>query len=256
MKNIILIGHSHTNCLYAGFSEVFSAKYSVRQIHLVHLLAKMKQDKNISEELSFNSYFLKALDKSVESFENKKNYIFRGKAKINLVLLLGGSYHNIIGLFKMTPAFDFIHPDYPDLELDEKAEIIPFNAIKNLLYAEVCKYEEILSVISDLSFNALHLEPPPPLDDEQLIMDNLESYFTDRYNSPRLANPNIRFKLWRLYSDLFCGLCKKYNVPYIPAPETMIINGKFLKREAYLDTIHANRFYAEHYINLLESRLV
>ena len=256
MKNIILVGHSHINCIFLELAHSCTSEYLVRQVHLNNLAVEMKQ-KGLADTIKLNDYAMTRLDEITDGFSKGKNWLPLKKTKLNIVLLFGGRFHSIIGLLKMNPPFDFIHPDFTDLDLDEDATIVPFNALKKMCKLDIDGHEGLLKRIKDsYSCNIFHLGFPPPLEDDEMVMSNLESYFTDNYENPKLAHKNVRFKLWCLYSDMFNELCNKYNIPFLPVPETMVNDKMYLKKEAYGDTIHANRLYAKHYIDSFSSRLV
>jgi len=257
MKKIILIGHSHTNCLYTTFSDSYKEAYIVHRIHMLEIANNLKKLPT-HKRMSLSDCVVEKTSQIINNnFTQSGKWFNRNKSKINIILLLGGSYHHMLGLMKSNPPFDFVHPQFSDLELDDKAEIIPFNAMREILILDINEHEKIIKSISEkFSYNIIHLGFPPTVFNEKLMMSNIEPFFSEKYKKLELAHHNVRFKLWRLYSDMYADMCNKHGIPFIQVPETMIENGMFLKEVAYGDSMHANHIYAKSYIDLLDSKLV
>ena len=255
MKKIIIVGHSHTNCLYTELLNSYKDKYLTQRVHILEVVNNMNKLKE-TERGSLSDNVVESIHKTVKILPVRKNF-FSSNANINIILLLGGGFYHMLGLMKSDPPFDFIHPQFPNLDLDSDAEIIPFNAIKEILVQDIHEQEKVIKSIKDnFSFNIFHLGFPPTVFNEALMMSNIEPFFVKKYEKPELAHYNLRFKLWRLYSDMFQSICSKHGIPFLEVPKVMVENGMFLKEEAYGDSMHANQLYAKHYIDLFDSRLV
>ena len=251
MKKIILIGHSHTNCIFSELHKSYRNKYQIERIHIADIL-KITQDEKL--DCSLGEVLVREIDKRISILSTPKKLFSLKKDKINIVLLFGGSFHNMLGLIEMNPPFDFI--DVEDKTVNENVELVPLNAIKLMFRQDIDPNESLVSVIREkYQYNIFHLGFPPPLQDAKTIMENIETYFTIRYKNPVLASSSLRSKLWRVYLSMYCEMYEKYNIPYVPVPETMI-EGGFLCKDAFADATHANDLYAKAYIELFGKKLV
>ena len=254
MKKIILVGHSHTNCLYAELLDSFKDQYLTERVHILEVVRNMNSLNDDKGTLS--DHVVAQIGEIIKAMPKNKGF-FSQKKDINIILLLGGSFYHMLGLMKSDPPFDFVHPQYPTLDLDDDAQIIPYTAMRETLVRDINEQEKILKSISNhFSCNIFHLGFPPTVLDEDLMMSNIEPFFLEKYEQPKLAHFNLRFKLWRLYSDMYTQACSKYNIPFLQVPERMVESGMFLKEEAFGDSMHANQLYAKNYINDFSSKLI
>lgn len=255
MKKIILVGHSHTNCLYAELLDSFKDSYLTKRVHILEVVRKMNS-LNDDEKGMLGDHVVAQIDETILALPKNKHF-FSQKKNINIILLLGGSFHHMLGLMKSDPPFDFIHPKYPTLDLDDDAQVIPYYAVKEILLNDINEQEKLLkSISSSFTCNIFHLGFPPTVLNEDLMMSKIEPFFLEKYEQPKLAHFNLRFKLWRLYSDLFSQACSKYDIPFLQVPDNMLESGMFLKEEAFGDSMHANQVYAKHYIKNFSSKLI
>lgn len=256
MKNIILVGHSHTNCIYLEMKESFSSEFLVRRIHMVNILNEIKS-MEVPEEVSLSDLVIQKIEEIIETLPKKKKWYSNNKEikhNINIIMLFGGNFHNIFGLIKAKPAFDFVHPKFSSLEFDKTAEIIPYNALRELFRSDLSVHEEIIKEIGKRfsELNIMHLSSPPPVFDGEKVMENLGSYFTIRHENPELVHKSLRFKLWKVYTEMAEQICDKYKVPFIHVPSEMLDEDEmFLKLEYFEDSTHANQKYANKLINNL-----
>lgn len=246
MKKIILVGHSHTNCIYRELLESFREEYSVKQIHIIRVINAIR-DQEL--KCSLEEAVVDEITKAITDYNSDKKWFISKKEKdINIVLLFGGSFHNILGLIKTHPPFDFISEGYLSESLDDNVELVPLNVIKSLLKSEIVTNEGIVKTIkNNFDCNIFHLGFPPPLKSNEIIMENIEDYFKLRHENPVLACPNLRYKLWKVFLEMYCEMYARYEIPYAPVPQDMIEDG-FLMEKGFSDSTHANNIYANNYI--------
>lgn len=255
MKKILLIGHSHTNCIYVELLNSYREQYEVERIHIAEVLKKMKEEKL---ECNLADAVIDVMEEKMASLNSDNKWFLSNKGgNINIILLFGGSFHNMLGLIKTDPAFDVICPNSINLGFDKDAELIPVNALKCMFKEDIDPNEELVSSIKKkyYSYNVFHLGFPPPLRDNNKIMENLETFFTIRHKSPVITSPSLRHKLWSIYLEMYCEMYARYKIAYIPLPKDMINNG-FLYETAFADATHANNLYARNYIELFDAQLI
>ena len=87
-----------------------------------------------------------------------------------------------------------------------------------------------------------HLEPPPPLEDGDRVLNDVPwMFFPDL--TREVAPASLRYKCWRLHSELVEAFCRREDIQMLPAPpEAMDVQG-FLKPVHYLDAMHVNSSY-------------
>lgn len=256
MKNIILVGHSHTNCIYLELKENFSSEYLVRRIHMVDILNEIK-NMEVPEKVSLSGLVIQKIEEIIENLPENKKWYSKNRSKnnsINIVMLFGGNFHNILGLIKAEPAFDFVHPKFSSLELEKTANIVPYNALRDIFCNDLSVHEEVINEISERfsKSNMLYLSSPPPLLDDAEVLKNLGEYFNIRHENPELVHPNVRFKLWKVYTEMTEQICKKHKISFVHVPTEIFDDDEmFLKLEYFKDATHANQKYANKLINKL-----
>lgn len=169
--------------------------------------------------------------------------------------MIGGNAHNVLGLVRHPRPFDFIHPQHADLPLEEDAELIPFTAMRDALKRMSTRWLNGLSALARrFPGRVRHLESPPQARDQTFIKNDIrEKMATQGISDYSIAAPALRYKLWRLNSEIFASVCKESGVAFIPAPaDSMDADGFLLPQ--YLDNAtHANAAYGQLCLDLMEA---
>ena len=92
-----------------------------------------------------------------------------------------------------------------------------------------------IEVIKDVTRQAIFYESPPPIgDDDSRQGQPPDPYFRQNFKPEELANvvsPALRYKLWRLSSDIFREHCEKsLSIPYVKCPDWVMDDVMFLAR--------------------------
>lgn len=162
-----------------------------------------------------------------------------------IVSVFGGNQFNVFGLMRHPEPFDFVDVDEPD-DLDAEARVIPLKIMEATFERFVRGRDgKLLKKLAGGKATVIHLEPPPPKDDDSFILGNAETYFKRLdITSIGLSKPSLRKKLWRLQSRVMKALCDELGVAFIEAPQSTIDASGFLKRDYYgRDATHANAAY-------------
>ena len=156
---------------------------------------------------------------------------------------VGGSAHSVMAMVQQPRPFDFVLPSQPDLPIIEGAEITPFAAIRRTLAEALEEYLHIMRLVcAQATGRVFHLEPPPPLEDgERVLQDVPWMFFPDL--TRQVAPASLRYKCWRLHSELLQAFCTANGVEMIGVPREALDRRGFLKPEHYLDAMHVNTSY-------------
>ncbi|MFC3691113.1 hypothetical protein [Chenggangzhangella methanolivorans] len=163
-----------------------------------------------------------------------------------IVSVLGGNQFNVFGLMRHPEPFDFIEPGDPDEALDPEARAIPVKIMEATFERFVRGRDgKLLKKLAGGKATVLHLEAPPPKDDDAFILSHAETYFKKLdISTVGLSKPALRRKLWRLQSRMTKALCDEIGVVFVPAPDATKDPSGFLKRDYYgRDATHANAAY-------------
>jgi hypothetical protein len=241
INNYLFIGHSHTQAIYDasiennniidwGFMDPIDGFGPIQNLDgRPHLLPIIKDS---------------IISKSV-------------KAKF-IVSTIGGNAHNFYGLIKNPVPFDFdspviIRPRHSD------CQYIPYNNIKESFKRKIYNGDisMLQGVLNDNIIVHCHIESPPPIRDNNVIMSLLDDYFIKKYPNVEIADPWFRLKFWKLHSNIYQEYCKRNNILFIESPVAALDEHGFLKYD-YLSkksSTHANSDYGKLVLNQLDNIL-
>ena len=180
---------------------------------------------------------------------------------------IAGNEYVIFGLLQHKVPYDFVLCSDPDLPILDTNNIIPYRMMKEILYRQSGGelYPSMRALLRRKCGFLYHLEVPPPIFDVQHILTHLDTYFRNRmaiqgreYRSGYLdesvvAPPYLRYKLWRLQSEIIKEACEQMGIGFIPAPaNTMDENGFLLPQYWSTDATHGNVAYGEEVLQVLE----
>lgn len=156
--------------------------------------------------------------------------------------LIGGTAHHKLGLVVHPRRFDFVLPAAPDLVCDERAEVVPFDAVKAAVLQAAQPYLDLMQLLSTSNPGPVfHCEPPPVYADEARLAPDVPWMFFEgrRTVSPRL----LRYKLWRLHADILREWCRDCGITFVPHPPEAVDDQGFLLPEHYLNAMHVSSRY-------------
>lgn len=154
---------------------------------------------------------------------------------------IGGTRHISLGATATPEPLDFVLPDDPDLPLDGEAEIVPANAIRAYLTRRIRRYLRKLEELRDVATGPVyHFDAPPPPPHEWFldIDDPRRAAKRGRLNQVRL----VRYKLWRLHSDIVRERAERIGVTFVPCPAAAL-GDHCLRPEFIHNGSHANEAY-------------
>lgn len=189
----------------------------------------------------------------------------REAADSTVVLMWAGNDYNGGFLFEVTPRFDYVRANMP--ELDESAVLVPAAAVEELFYnvPHMRDCEQMLRALHEApNCRVILMETPPPKGDDAALRTMLAAEFGAKAeargfsveNVP-LSPPVLRRKLWRSMYDAFRRVALETRTEFLALPAWVFDEGGFLKREYWhSDATHANAAYREAMIADLAERLL
>jgi hypothetical protein len=139
--------------------------------------------------------------------------------------------------------FDFVWPGDPDLPMEAAAEIIPFGAVHAAMAARTQPFLDIMGMLRDAVPGAIfHMESPPPYEHE--ILPEGDAGFYHFFGRDATFSPIwLRFKLWRVHSDIVATHCRESGINFIERPAESTTPQGFLRDGLNGKPAHANAAY-------------
>jgi hypothetical protein len=254
MKNkddvhVYFIGHSHINAIIGAARNV-SWPFTHPQ-HFIHML-EVRNRLGLNTLIEYGPDGISLHPALCESIKSDNNY----EGHKLIVSLMGGNSHNILGLMRHPIPFDFVLPQQSDLPLESSAQILPYNFIWDVLHEVALPHlNELIALRSSVEGLIIHLESPPPIGNDVYVQQYLDPYFKEK---PQEIAPRIlRYKLWRLHSEIVKQVCSKINVTFVPVPTETLDREGFLRSEGYPGNVtHGNEWYGEKVLEQLNNIMV
>lgn len=162
---------------------------------------------------------------------------------------LGGNEHNVLAISLGKPRFDFILGAEPDLPLEPRVELLPEAAIREALRDWMREKIGLLAAICKAtSVPIIQIEPPPPLPKSQVTAYPKE-FFRSLLDVRRMSSELVRYKMWRLQTEILRECCAQVGVKYVETPDEFVDKIGMLAAHAWgKDATHANERYGEEMI--------
>lgn len=170
-----------------------------------------------------------------------------------VISLVGGNMHNEMGLIRHPRPFDFVLPAEPELPTDD-GELIPAEALEAALRRRMRRALAALALLKQHATERMyHLESPPPIGDDDYIRQNIDPFYQKRGVAELgIVSRGLRYKLWRLHSEIVRRACSELAIDFVPCPREAIDDG-FLRRDLYANATHANHLYGAMLLAQVES---
>jgi hypothetical protein len=132
----------------------------------------------------------------------------------------------------------------PDLPLQPGYELVPEALIREVLknfMAESLRTMQTFRAATRLP--VMQLEPPPPLPNHRVLAYPREFVRATLFRK-NIAPELIRYKLWRLESEIYSSFCDAFGIAYLHAPRSMMDrNGMLVEAGWGSDATHASPRY-------------
>jgi len=251
-KKLILIGESHVSCINNAINNKY--KESISHEWINHCIISDESEKT---GIGINKLIVRDIKKSINilcgtniEISNEKIQSEIKNNNIKILMIIGGNSHTVLSLIKLKRPFDFMMVDFNDIQKIKNYELIPYRLIREIMVRRIQVHLNRISFIEQLIVNnIINIESPPPPEDNDFILKNLDLYFKKNFTGKiEITEPSVRFKLWKLSSAIYADFCQIKNIQYLKVPECTLKNGMFLERQFYHNATHANEMYGDHII--------
>lgn len=230
---LVCVGHSHIGAISKG------AALTNRSIVEVRLREIGKADKASKKEVS--NLIGEKLGAAINDHKAKHVFSF-----------CGGGTPAVLGLVQHPQRFDFVLPGADELPFDPAARPLPFAAVRATMAARLRKHWRILRQILELTpARLIQIESPPPPLSEDFVARVAAKYDPD-VKDLGISAPYLRYKFWKLHSDLFEEFCMKAGILYFKNPPEIFDESGFLAEPYWGDYVHANANYGAVILGHLE----
>jgi hypothetical protein len=153
---------------------------------------------------------------------------------------ISGVQHVHIGLRPLTypaePLFDFVLPEAPHLPLDPGAEIVPADAMRQVIDGAFRSRMKLLRKFAQLApGRVVQFAPPPPAPDLWI-----EGLAARHQAGTRRPNGLVRWKIWRLTVDLFRERATSFGARFVDCPPAAVDDQGFMRQEFVRNLTHGN----------------
>jgi hypothetical protein len=244
---LLCIGGSHLRCIVDA-AEDAADELQARGIRIHALkLTEPKYKPTLEGGKGKHPHVQPRLKRDIEQLQPECDGVY---------LSVGGNAHNALGLVESERPFDFVLDSEPDLPLLPDREVVPSASVRAALLAtkrfsqQMLARKLILELVGD---GAVHMDIPPPINDEKHIRANCGA-FVEEVLKYGIAPPLLRYKLWRLYSDMVREQCDEVGAEVLPVPPATIDNGYLVRQAFTTDPTHAGTWYGRRVIEQIVQR--
>jgi hypothetical protein len=133
--------------------------------------------------------------------------------------------------------FDFILPEAPAAPLDAGADLVPADAVREVLRYQFKMRLKILKRLAAVAPGRIvQFAPPPPVSDTWL-----QARLAQSSPAPaELPNRWLRWKLWRLTTDLFRQQAVSLGERFVDSPPQSMDGDGFMRDEYVRNATHGN----------------
>jgi len=169
-----------------------------------------------------------------------------------IVSVNGGNAHNALALMRHERPLDFRLSGEPSPPLDPTAECLVEAQVEATLAHHLAPDFTRMRALHALVGSFVHLESPPPLQDDQIILAAADAFFRDGGIAVRgVAPAGLRYRMWRLASRLFRAQAAALGCRFLPVPTAALDAHGFLRPELAADATHGNADYGTLWLEAL-----
>jgi hypothetical protein len=148
-----------------------------------------------------------------------------------------------LGMLEHPRPYDFVLRSHPDLPIEPATELIPLEAMRRVLEDGIGIHLRLFEGIAKVAKGPVyHYEPPPPPRAPSVAVK------TGKGRQPAAddavaGQPWLRFKLWRLHSEIVKNHAEGCGAVFVDCPEAAFDGDGFLRPDLILNATHANAAY-------------
>jgi len=160
------------------------------------------------------------------------------------VSVLGGNDHAVLTMLNHDRRFDVVLPDAPDLPCEPGAELVPAGLLRAEIARRAAPHLAALAAYrAAFAGRMIHVESPPPIPSAAHIEAH-PGVFADEIAARGVAPSLLRYKAWRLQSDIYRHACARADIAFMPAPAAMQDPDGMMREEGWnQDPTHGNARY-------------
>lgn len=197
-------------------------------------------------------------DLETVSIEEAERLIAELGLRVQVFLYMLGTYHNIIGLLRHEPEFDFLF-EGGDRISHENAVVIPRRIVASLFEAHLAKAFGVLKLKRASSGAVFMLGTPPPKRSNAFIMKSFEAMVKKEYHGKNavevgINRPELRLKLWKIEQETVKAWATDLGITYLPTPAASQDDEGYLRESLYGDdATHGNTDYGKLWLEKIRS---
>jgi hypothetical protein len=177
------------------------------------------------------------------AIEEIRNAIAEHQA-VGLVTAILGSDHWRDGVIRGPHAFDFIVPALPQHGMSPGTWLIPFDLVIEWIHRALVWQFAIITVVKRIcDLPIFHVEAPPPVESESLILRGVYGHFKEMMDEFGIHTVSHRFKLWWAWSHVAMHVCSEAGIHFIEGPAATRDDHGFLNEQYYADGVHGTDIY-------------
>lgn len=241
-KAILVIGQSHVGAIRMAAKAHSEADPRPVRIRAIHTLDKRFAPSLVGhgEDATFSPVLVQAINDQIAWH------------RPFVVSANGGNIHNVLALVRHPRPYDFLLSSEDGPPLDAEAEPITEALVRAALEHGLLGDRMLIRETNRIAGAMVHLESPPPLFDNGRIEEYAAAHFNGMTRFG-VASPGLRYKIWRLHSQIIAEHCARLGMKFLPVPrETQDANG-FLLPHLAGDATHGNQAYGEALIRALDA---
>jgi hypothetical protein len=172
------------------------------------------------------------------------------------VSVLGGNDHAVLAMLNHHRRFDLVLPEAPDLPCEPGAELVPAGLLRAEIARRAAPHLAALAAYrAAFAGRLIHVESPPPIPSAGHIEAH-PGVFADEIAARGVAPALLRYKAWRLQSDVYRAACADAGIAFLAAPASMQDKDGMMRAEGWNpDPTHGNARYGAAVLTELARRL-
>jgi hypothetical protein len=176
----------------------------------------------------FNLWELAGINLGEVAFQAIRN--IRARLRAPVFSFVGGGLPLVFGMIvHPRRPYDFILPAQPELPLAHGTELVPYEAVYVSMQTTLRPFFDVMDEIRNVSGGPVfHLESPPPCEEENRDADRV-GWKAFHSEDDVIAPGWVRYKVWRLHSEIFSAHCNAAGITFVPHPPEVTDARGFLR---------------------------
>jgi hypothetical protein len=168
------------------------------------------------------------------------------------VSMLGGNDHAVLAMLNHDRRFDVVMPGLAH----DSVELVPAGLLRAEIGRRAAPHLAVLAAFrATVSGRMIHIESPPPIPSAAHIEQH-PGVFAAEIAARGVAPARLRYKAWRLQSEVYRQACDRLGVEFLGAPASMQdAQGMMVPAGWNPDPTHGNAVYGAAVLRALAARI-